>query len=705
MRRLLVFVVLALIAAACGSKSKDLLVKPYDAGSDGAPDDGGADAPSDADPTLGGPCVDDGQCDDMLACTFDACDKKVLRCRNVPDDTRCDDGMFCNGRERCVLAHGCEQGPVVTCEDGSSCTIDRCVEATKSCVNAPRDLDGDGDPDDHCVLMHDCDDRDPNVASTHSEVCANNKDDNCNGQVDEAGCVTPVGATCATAIAVGAPGTYALSTVGASKTFATTCSVTTPTAGKDVVVAITIPAGPNKDLEVWATATNSEASVAIQSTCGQAASELACGSGTGATSVRARARNLAPGTYYAIVTTQAETNAELRVAFLDPTPKPTNETCANAIPIVPEVATTVQIVDPAKDLVSGCGAATGELTYTLTLTQPSDVKIFASTVVGSGSAVIGLRAPHCTSSGDELRCRVGSTLPLFARGLAAGTYVVTVAATSPIDTVVTARVSAPTTPPPDQTCATAPPVVVNATMPVDLSDHEDAIKDGCFSGGPNAAYDLPLAVASDVLVVGRFSQAEAGAVSFDAPACGVVDRLACNGGLTPVRVSKRSVPPGDYRVVIADTVGALTSLTTLVRPTVPPTTVSGADLCSGAVDIPDTGGFFTGDTTTATANYGSTCDNPNAPPNGAPDQVLHLVLTQARRVVFDMTGSTYTTLLEVRVGPTCPGPVFMDACYVGFSGDRSFLDLQLPAGSYWVIVHGYNGEKGPFNLDVRVVPP
>ncbi len=704
MRRLLVLVVLAIVAAACGSKSRDLLVRPFDAGTDAA-DDAGADAPADADPTLGGPCVDDGQCDDKLACTFDSCDKKVLRCRNVPDDTRCDDGAFCNGRERCVLAHGCEPGPVVTCEDGDSCTIDHCVEATKICVNAPRDLDGDGDPDDHCVSKHDCDDRDPTVASTHSEVCANNKDDNCDGQVDEASCVTPVGTTCMTAIAVGAPGTYGLSTLGASKSFATSCSVTTPTAGKDVAFAITIPAGANKDLEVWATASNSEVSVALQSTCGQPVSELACGSGAGATSVRARARNLASGTYYAIVTTQTETTAELRVAFLAPTPKPTNETCANALPITPEVPTTVAIVDPAKDLVSGCGAATGELTYALTLTQASDVKIFASPLVGSGAAVIGLRTPHCTDSSDELRCRIGSTLPLFARGLAAGTYIVTVAAMSQIDVSVLVRLYPPTTPPPNQTCASPPAIVVNATMPVDLSEHEDAIKDGCFSGGPNAAYDLSLSVASDVLVVGRFPQTESGAVSFDAPACGLMDRLVCNGGSTPVRASKRSVPAGDYRVVIADTVGALTSLTTLVRPTVPPTTVSGADLCPNAVDIPADGGFFTGDTTNATANYGASCDSPNAPPNGAPDQVLRLVLTQPQRVVFDMSGSTYTTLLEVRTGPSCPGTLVPGACYVGFSGDRSFLDLELTAGSYWVIVHGYAEAKGPFNLDVRVVPP
>lgn len=697
--------VLAFVAAACGSKSRDYLVRPFDAGIEGGADGGAVDAGADADPTLGGPCVDDGQCDDKVACTFDSCDLSVSRCRNVPDDTRCDDGVFCNGRERCVRAHGCEPGPVVTCEDGDSCTIDRCVEATKSCVNTPRDLDGDGDPDDHCVAHHDCDDRDPTVASTHSEVCANGKDDNCDGRIDETPCVTPVGTTCAAPLVVSAPGTYALSTLGANKTFATSCSVGMPSAGRDVVAAITIPPGQNQDLEVWASVTGTEVSVAIDATCGQASTELACGSGVGATSVRARARNLAPGTYYAVVTTQAEASAELRVAFLAPTTKPTNESCANATPIVPETPTTVSIIDPAKDLVSACAAATGELTYSLTLAQASDVHVFASTLVGSGRPVIGLRTPHCVDAADELRCRVGSTLPLFARNLAAGTYVLTVAATSPIDASVLVRVAAPTVAPPDQACASAPMLAPNTTVQVDLSAHEDAIKDGCRAGGPTAAYDVSLPVDSDVLVVARFPQTESGAVSFDAPACSTMSRLVCDAGSTPVRISKRGVPAGDYRAVITDDVGALTTLTAFVRPTVAPTTVSGADLCANAIDIPQTGGFFVGDTTNATANYDATCDSPNAPPGGAPDQVLRLVLAQPKHVVFDMSGSTYTTLLEVRQGSPCPGTVFNDACYVGFSGARSFLDLELPAGTYWVIVHGYAGSKGPFNLDVRVLPP
>src|SRR6185295_2634199 len=125
----------------------------------------------------------------------------------------CQDDQYCNGKERCVLHIGCQAGPVVTCSDDNPCTIDRCVEATKGCEHAQRDSDGDGDPDDHCVAKRDCDDTDPTVSSQRAEVCGNFKDDNCNGEVDEQGCVVAANDVCSSALSVTAPGTYFLSTL------------------------------------------------------------------------------------------------------------------------------------------------------------------------------------------------------------------------------------------------------------------------------------------------------------------------------------------------------------------------------------------------------------------------------------------------------------------------------------------------------------
>ena len=701
-----VFGALAVAHAGCGSDDKQLFVRPFDAGTDGDATD---EKVPDVDPTIGGPCTDDQQCDDKLPCTFDRCDQAITRCRNVPDDTQCDDQTYCNGREVCVLRQGCTAGPVVTCQDGSVCTIDRCNESTKSCERKPRDLDGDGDPDDHCVGKADCDDLDPNISSTRSEVCGNFVDDNCDGRVDEPGCVQPANDVCATALSVTAPGTYLLSTVATRKDYSTTCSVTTPSSAKDVVVRVVVPgvAGdPPQDIEVWANAqaSTNEVAIALQATCGQVASEVGCGHVAGSSSARAIVRSAAAGSTVAVVvTSQLEGAVDLKVDIRGGTTAPLNETCAAPESVPLETPITVSLVDAAKDVPTDCDASkTGELTYSFTLAAPQDVRIFASTLVGSGAPVVSLRDASCAS---ELRCRVGSTAPVFARSLAAGTHVFTVSATRQIDASVLVRTYPPTAAPANQTCATAPPIATNTTVTVDLSAQEDAIKNGCLPGGSAAAYDLTLTQPSDVLVVGRFAQNELGGVSLNGVGCTTADVLQCAKGATPQRVSRRNLPAGSYRVVVADELGQNAQVSVLVRPAVPPTSVGASDGCASPFAIPAGGGFFTGNTTSSTADFNASCDAPGQPIGGARDQLLKLELTQPKRVVFDMSGSFYTTLLDLRKGATCPGIEVPNACHVGFQASRSFLDLPLTAGTYFVQVDGYSADKGAWNLDVRVLPP
>jgi hypothetical protein len=703
---LLVSVVLV-VALSCGSHPPARLVTFFDAGGD-APDEAASDArpdrlAGDASPYLGNPCVDDAQCDDGVACTYDSCDTALGRCLNVPDDSQCQDGLYCDGQEKCVPGHGCEPGAVVSCDNGNSCQIARCDEPTQSCVYTPRDVDQDGDPDGHCPPGKDCNDLDPNVSSLHAEVCANGIDDNCNGIIDEHPCVVPQGGSCTTAVAAAGAGTYAVPTVGATLAFATSCTVATPASAVNVVAAVTVPAGPNVDLELWAVSTVPVA-IAVQGTCGDATTEIACNSGDGATTTRTRARNVPPGTYYAVVTTQSpRSDVDLEVALLTPTPAPTDVDCASATPITPGTPITVSLVDPPTNLPSACKSPAGQLTYSLSLAQPADVRIFATTIQGTGSPVLGLRGPACTGATDEIECALAGG-SLYARALGPATYVITVGATSPIDLSLVAQLSAPSAEPPDQTCASPPTIAPNGSTSFNLADHENAIKDGCFTGGPDAAYDLTLAAASDVLLVERIPQTETGGVSLDPPACDTAASLACTNGGSPIRAAKRNVPAGDYRVVVGDALGLQGTVEALVRPTVAPTIVppGGAGTCAQAIDA-SSGGYFTGDTSTVSTPYSSGCDAPGQ--SGAPDQVLILNLSQPQRVVLDMEGSAYTTLLDVHQGPDCPGLPVMNGCYVGFGAQRSFLDLKLGAGSYWVLVGGYSGTKGAWDLDVRVLPP
>ncbi len=707
MRRVIAPLVAAGIIIACssGSSIKDPFVGLADA-SDGGPDsdalanDRGGFA--DADPTLGVPCADDSVCNDAIACTFDACDKTIGRCRHTPEHTKCADPLYCNGIEQCVPGLGCQAGAPVTCTDIDPCTIGHCNEETKACEKNLRDVDGDGDPDDRCSPSHDCNDQDPTVSSVASEICGNKVDDNCNGTIDETNCVTALGNLCANPISL-VEGSNVVSTLGATLEGSSSCDVPTPSAARDVFGTFTVPTGGARDVEIWANTQGPAVAAAILSSCTGPGNERSCNySGSWA---RTRARSLSPGTYLVRISTQGEASVDVRIVFLDPTTKPTNETCASPMPVSVGVPFNVTLVDATRELTSACYAMLGELTYAFTLTATSDVRIYGAATSGVGTPILSLRFPNCTQQSDELRCRSSTATALFARSLTPGTYILSVASHYPLDATVRIEASAPTAAPADQSCATAPTLAQNETTSITLADHEDAIKDGCTSGYPNAAYSMSIAQTSDVMLVGRFANIQAGGVSLDAPLCTTNARLACSVSGTPVRATVRGLPAGDYRVVMADMYGLTATITPFVRPALAPTAVTMSDTCATAVTIPEGGGFFTGDTTNALADYDHGCDSPTVPKAGANDQVLKLVLSQKKRVAFELSGSSFIPLLEVQKGPQCPGQIITGACYVGFNGYKSFLDLTLDAGTYFVFIDGYNMDKGAWSLNVHVINP
>jgi hypothetical protein len=77
-------------------------------------------------------CLTDGDCDDGVGCTVDACD--AGSCVNTPDNGSCDDGVYCNGAEVCDPVSDCQPGPD-PCDDESDCTDDTCDEDADTCEN------------------------------------------------------------------------------------------------------------------------------------------------------------------------------------------------------------------------------------------------------------------------------------------------------------------------------------------------------------------------------------------------------------------------------------------------------------------------------------------------------------------------------------------------------------------------------------------
>ena len=78
-------------------------------------------------------------CDDGVSCTVDSCNEATDSCDATPDNSLCDNGLFCDGAETCDAVAGCQAGTAVNCDDGVACTVDACNEGSDSCDNTPDD--------------------------------------------------------------------------------------------------------------------------------------------------------------------------------------------------------------------------------------------------------------------------------------------------------------------------------------------------------------------------------------------------------------------------------------------------------------------------------------------------------------------------------------------------------------------------------------
>jgi hypothetical protein len=686
---------------------------PFGAGGEGvtlaaatsAASGGGGSAPED-DPTLGGPCTDATQCDDGADCTHDTCDTALGRCRFTPDDSVCANGIHCDGAERCTPRVGCEPATPVDCGDDDACTIDTCEESTQTCSRRPRDGDGDGDPDGHCEGGADCDDTDPARSSLVPEVCGNLRDDDCDGDSDESDCVAPAHDDCDDALELDGPGVHVLPTAGAVLDVGASCA--TEGAIADVFALVTIPDGPDRDLDVRVRGDLGDVAIAIQIDCGDGSSEIACGapaSNPSSDSVaRAIARGASPGTYALVISTSYPEPVTLDVRLLPASSPPENETCGTAEDVAIGAVVGVSLIDASQDVGTACARQTGDLLYRFELEQDADVDVYAESVDGWGLPSLSFRDEACALPEDELVCATAAIAHLYRGSLEAGEHYLAVSATAPTDATFTIATSPPTPRPDDDTCEGAPAVASGDSVDVDFALHQDD-HHPCVLGAVDAAFELDLDGPSDVLLVDWAAQGDQASIALTGPECGASDLVACaEPGPEPVRLRKRGLAAGSWFALLESTLGTGQRFDVLARPASPPISVPFADACGAAQAIPPEGGFFIGNTTSAAADFEAGCDDAGGDPGGAPDRLLRLDLDEPARVVFDMSGTSYDALLDVRRGPDCPGVEVPLGCTVASGGAGApYLDLELEAGSYFVQIDGRGGETGAFQLDVFVV--
>jgi hypothetical protein len=348
----------------------------------------------------------------------------------------------------------------------------------------------------------------------------------------------------------------------------------------------------------------------------------------------------------------------------------------------------------------------GDLLYEFSLSEPSDVHLYASSLDGLGDPVVSLRTEECTSLASELTCRSqGEQSDLFVRALAPGRYYVLVSSTGPSAASLLLELEPVSEAPETDDCATAPALPASGSVTLAMSEHTESIVPGCLVGAVDAAFRLEIEETSDVLLLQNFTEIDRAAVGLAPSDCSDPVALTCAAAeVSPLRVVASSLEPGEYRVISESAQASSLRLQVFQRPANPPLLVPFSDDCESAIVIPEIGGHFLGNTAALGANYAASCDNVRSEPPGAPEQMLRLNLSEQRRVIFDMRGSEYETMLVVRSADGCPGDEVALGCSPNFGLGESYLDLALPAGDYFVQIDGYYGASGPWQLDVFSAP-
>ncbi len=646
-------------------------------------------------PEVRTPCTTDTTCDDSIACTRDRCIAGF--CDRAPLPEMCDNRVFCDGLEVCMPGRGCIPGPPTTCSDENVCTLDACNETSDTCEHRARDLDNDGEIDWNCMSGTDCADLDERRGMQRTEICGDLVDNNCDERIDEATCGAAPGDRCETAIDVSAGGTFNIALAGTSQQYTLPCW---STPNKDVVAKFTLSEA--KDVDIVSSVSGDIAISAIRRGCDGA--PLQCD--VGGTS-RIRQRALPPGEYFVFVATTSPLamSVDLLVTFSPASPAPTNETCSNATDVSAGGRFPFSFVGVTDDVRLACGfTGSPDLLYRFTLTETKDVVLTATT--DSLETVRFEVRSGCETTARSLKCTSGGiTATSRVRSLGAGTYYVAVepGATRAFDGTLIVAFGPPSEPPIGDTCERPETLALNATVTGRFAGREDDVRT-CYTEAKDVVYAFTLTETSDVSVS---INANGFLVShIITSVCTPMPPLfRCEFANDSMPRRYPQLAAGTYYLVI-DTSGSpeytLQVTTTRSRT---PTAVTGNDTCGAqAVEVPATGGAFSG-TTVGFANDATSNMFCGAGSRG-PDATFLVRLTAALpHIQATAVGTGFPVTLSIRGVECAAGAEFFCADQQVQGSIATFLDSTLPAGDYMLTVDGPEGMSGSYLLDISYRSP
>lgn len=251
--------------------------------------------------------------------------------------------------------------------------------------------------------------------------------------------------------------------------------------------------------------------------------------------------------------------------------------------------------------------------------------------------------------------------------------------------------------PMNDTCAGAVMLPGPGTYSGSTAGLSDSYSLECATGGPDAVFRFTLTEAQDV----RVSVAGGGssvAVALRAWGdCATGPDEQC-GASSPPSVLRRSLPAGDYAILVETSSGAPFDLTLM---TSPPTPIPPVDVCDASTEDISGGGTFGGMFAEVGDDYDLGCHGSVS----HPDAAYRLVLTSSKdvRITGSTTGSTWPPSTYLSLTTDCADPSAEIWCRTGRPAE--ILRRGLPAGVYYVLVESSASDATDWSIDVSITDP
>ena len=256
----------------------------------------------------------------------------------------------------------------------------------------------------------------------------------------------------------------------------------------------------------------------------------------------------------------------------------------------------------------------------------------------------------------------------------------------------------PTCVPTNGTCGTAIALPGPGTYSGSTSTLSADYALGCGATGPDAVFRFNLTEEQDVRVGIAGGGSGAAIALRDLADCAAGPDLKCSAG-SPPSILRRSLPAGDYALIVKTPTGAPFDLTLTLGP---PTPVPPVDICDPSTLDVSAGGTFSGMFAEVEDDYVPSCHTGGS---GYRDAAYRFTLTAPKDVVLSAstTGPSWSPQAYLSLMTDCADPATTVQCVSGPSAE--LRRRGLPPGTYFVLIESSATDAMTWSLDVGITDP